>query len=227
MLRRTAGIVVVGAGCLCIAAMAASADSTPDFVAPEPGTYMLPIIKVAADGNLVDAMGKSVRLRDLTRGRITVLSFIYTRCSAPGACPAATGVLYRLHAMSEEHPSLANSLRLVSMSFDPEHDTPARLREYSAMARERAGAADWWFVTASSRKSLEPILQAYDQAVDKKTNSEDAQGPLNHTLRVYLIDHAGRVRNIYSSGTLDERLVLADIRTLLMERAAVEARGQR
>jgi hypothetical protein len=45
---------------------------------------------------------------------------------------------------------------------------------------------------------------------------------LNHTLRVFLIDRAGNIRNIYSSGTLDARLVLADVKTLLLESASGE-----
>jgi len=40
---------------------------------------------------------------------------------------------------------------------------------------------------------------------------------LNHTLRVFLIDREGQIRNIYSSGTLDVRLVLADVKTLMLE----------
>jgi len=60
-------------------------------------------------------------------------------------------------------------------------------------------------------------LSAYAQAVDTKTNPLEPTGPLNHTLRVFLIDRNGKIRNIYSSGTLDVRLVLADVRTLLME----------
>ena len=64
---------------------------------------------------------------------------------------------------------------------------------------------------------LQPILAAYGQAVDKKQNPSDPTGPLNHTLRVLLIDAAGKIRNIYSSGTLDPRLLLADVRTLMIE----------
>ena len=41
-----------------------------------------------------------LRLRELARGRITVMSFIYTRCAEPSACPYATGVLSELHEMS-------------------------------------------------------------------------------------------------------------------------------
>jgi len=47
---------------------------------------------------------------------------------------------------------------------------------------------------------------------------------LYHTLRVFLIDRDGRIRNIYSSGTLDPRLVLADVKTLLMEESRVSNR---
>jgi cytochrome oxidase Cu insertion factor (SCO1/SenC/PrrC family) len=53
--------------------------------------------------------------------------------------------------------------------------------------------------------------------VQRKQNPNDPTGPLQHNLRVFLIDRTGHVRNIYSSGTLDVRLVLADVRTLLME----------
>ncbi len=192
-----------------------------DYDAPVPGTYQLPIIKPAADGALLDAAGKATSLRELTRGRVTVLSFIYTRCASATACPMATGVLMDLHELSADHPELAKNLRLVSMSFDPENDTPERMRSYSMLASERPSAAPWHFVTARSEAELQPVLAAYGQAVDRKANPADPTGPLNHTLRVYLIDREGRIRNIYSSGTLDVRLVLADVRTLLLEKAAL------
>jgi protein SCO1 len=189
-----------------------------DYDAPVPGTYQLPVVKDAADAALLDAAGKPVNLRDLTRGRVTVLSFIYTRCASAKACPMATGVLMDLHELSAKDPELAQNLRLVSMSFDPVHDTPERMRAYSGLASDRPKAAPWIFVTARSETELQPVLAAYGQAVDKKANPADPTGPLNHTLRVYLIDRAGRIRNIYSSGTLDLRLVLSDVRTLLLEK---------
>ena len=193
-------------------------DSDHDYEPPAPGTYQLPIIQAAADGVLVDATGKEVSLRELTRGRVTILSFIYTRCASAKACPMATGVLMDLHELSAAQAEWGKNLRLVSMSFDPEHDTPARMRAYSALASDRPGAAPWHFVTARSETELRPVLAAYGQAVDKKANPADPTGPLNHTLRVYLIDREGRIRNIYSSGTLDLRLVVADVRTLLLEK---------
>jgi cytochrome oxidase Cu insertion factor (SCO1/SenC/PrrC family) len=132
----------------------------------------------------------------------------------------ATGVLRQLHQASAGEAELAASVRLISMSFDPMNDTPARMAEYSAMAATRTNAAPWHFVTTRSPAELQPILEGYGQAVDRKLNAFDPTGPLNHTLRVFLIDREGRIRNIYSSGTLDVRLVLADVRTLMMERRA-------
>ena len=192
-------------------------DSDYDYDPPAPGSYALPAIKTAADGALIDSSGKVIHLRDLTRGRITVLGFIYTRCAAPRACPYATSVFDQLHSISAEDEALADNMRLVSVSFDPENDTPQHLAEYSQWVRETQSGCEWRFATGKSRADLDPILRDYGQAVDKRPNPNDAQGPLYHILRVFLIDREGRIRNIYSSGTLDPRLVLADVRTLMLE----------
>jgi cytochrome oxidase Cu insertion factor (SCO1/SenC/PrrC family) len=196
-------------------------DKDYDYDPPVPGSYSLPVVKVAPDGGIIDSAGRSLTLRDLTHGRITVLSFIYTRCAAPKACPYATGVFSQLHALTEDDKTLAKNMRLVSMSFDPDYDTPQHLAAYSEAMREEKSGCEWRFATAKSRGELDSILNAYGQAVDKRPNPADPQGPLYHILRVFLIDREGRIRNIYSSGTLDPRLVLADVKTLLLEESRV------
>ena len=191
-----------------------------DYEPPTPGSYTLPAVKPAADGDVVDSKGRALRLRELTHGSVTVMSFIYTRCAAPKACPYATGVLMKLHRLSSEDTALAKGMRLVSMSFDPVVDTPERMASYATLAEGRSSAAPWYFLTTRSRAELQPILDAYGQTVDKKRNLLDPTGPLNHTLRVFLIDHDGNIRNIYSSDTLDPRLIIADVRTLMLESSA-------
>ncbi|QIF04968.1 SCO family protein [Roseimicrobium sp. ORNL1] len=188
-----------------------------DYEAPKPGTYTLPVVKQAADGEVLDARGRVYHLADLTRGRVTVMSFIYTRCTDATACPMATGILNELHQLSTGDADLARGMRLISMSFDPVADTPERMGEYAKIMSGRKSGAPWTFLTTESPAALGPILKGYDQAVSPKRNPADPAGPLNHTLRVYLIDSQGRIRNIYSSGTLDLRLVIADVRTLLLE----------
>src|SRR5260370_3009366 len=102
-------------------------DSEYDYEPPAPGSYALPVVKVAADGALLDSTGKAINLRDLTHGRITVLSFIYTRCAAAKACPYAAGVLNQLHLLSVDDQTLAKNIRLATITFDPAYDTPQRL----------------------------------------------------------------------------------------------------
>jgi protein SCO1 len=225
-MRTTAALLAIALVAIGAATPAADNARTADYDydAPAPGTYTLPIIKPAADGALLDSTGKPVRLAELTRGRITVMSFIYTRCAAAKACPYATGVLMQLHRESAEDAALATELRLVSMSFDPANDTPDRMAAYSKLGAERSPGAPWYFVTTRSQAELQPILAAYGQAVDIKPNPADPTGPLNHNLRVFLVDANGNIRNIYSSGTLDPRLVLADVRTLMMEAAQAGAK---
>jgi cytochrome oxidase Cu insertion factor (SCO1/SenC/PrrC family) len=221
---KIAQLVLIAAVSVATASAETGRNADYDYDAPEPGTYTLPVIKPAADGTVLDSAGKPVRLAELTRGRITVMSFIYTRCAAAKACPYATGVLLQLHQESAQDPALAMQLRLVSMSFDPDNDTPERMAAYSGLAAQRPAAAPWHFVTTRSQTELKPILDAYGQAVDKKENPTDPTGPLSHTLRVFLLDSAGNIRNIYSSGTLDPRLVLADVKTLMLDSARKKER---
>jgi cytochrome oxidase Cu insertion factor (SCO1/SenC/PrrC family) len=221
-MKRHLNVIAMSLAAVVLAATSAAAAPLTDgyeYAAPKPGTYSLPVVKKAADGEVIDPEGRPHHLRELIHGRVTVMSFIYTRCAAAKACPYATGVLMQLHRASEEDPALTKGLRLISMSFDPAGDTPERMKGYSALATSEKPRAEWFFLTTASQEKLSPILEAYGQAVGRKSNPLDPTGPLNHVLRVFLIDREGRIRNIYSSDTLDPRLVLADIKTLLAEQA--------
>jgi protein SCO1 len=227
---RTRAVALAITFCLSRVTVAIAADTVSshdadyDYDPPVAGSYALPVIKVAPDGAIIDSDSKSLDLRQLTHGRITVLSFIYTRCAAPKACPYAAGVLSQLHALSANDKELATNMRLISLSFDPDYDTPQRLAEYSEAMREQKSGCEWQFVTAKSHAALESILRSYGQAVDQRSNPNDPQGPLYHILRVFVIDRAGRIRNIYSSATLDPRLVLADVKSLLLEEKKLSTR---
>jgi cytochrome oxidase Cu insertion factor (SCO1/SenC/PrrC family) len=189
-----------------------------DYDPPEPGSYRLPALRTAADGAVLDPQGQPDSLHELMRGRVTVLAFIYTRCSDPKGCPLSIGLLYDLKYVSESDPVIGENLRLIALSFDPEYDTPEVMAQYGTGAEARAddGAA-LLFLTTRSAAELEPILKAYDQPIGRKADAEDPFGPFTHQLRVFLIDRQQRIRNIYSLGFLDPRLVITDVRTLLLE----------
>jgi len=166
---------------------------------------------------VLDSEGEAFDLRELFHGRISVLSFIYTRCNDPRGCPLATGMLHRPAWTVAQDPVLAEAgLQLLSLSFDPDHDTPEVMRSCAESVYHGSGS-DWRFLTTGSRAALQPILRAYDQPIGTKDDALDPFGPFYHQLRVFLIDRDGQIRNIYSLGFLDPRLVLADIRTLMLE----------
>jgi cytochrome oxidase Cu insertion factor (SCO1/SenC/PrrC family) len=189
------------------------------FALPEPGSYRLPPIRPAAGGPVLTEKSATTDLATLLRGHITVFSFIYTRCA--DICPVATAQLAQVRERIRHYPELSRSVRLVSMSFDPDHDTPPVMAEYGAGWRDPGdGGPEWLFVTAPSQAALRPILAAYDQAVARDPDPEDPASGLSHILRVFLIDEAGLVRNIYSMDFLDADLVLTDIRTLVARNSA-------
>jgi cytochrome oxidase Cu insertion factor (SCO1/SenC/PrrC family) len=219
--------------CVASAAWVAAADAPRpelslartaeyDYDVPEPGTYELPVLKPAADGAVLGGDGKPVRLHNLGKGKIVILSFIYTRCTDPRACLRASGVLKQLQELTLAEPALTTNVLLLTLSFDPAHDTPEVMSRYGKVFSRKRGGADWLFLTTQDRDQLMPLLERYGQQVDA-AKPGSADGPYNHPLRVYLIDGQKRIRNIYSYGLLDPRLVMTDVRTLMMERAHRES----
>jgi cytochrome c peroxidase len=189
------------------------------FTAPEPGSYSLPPMGMAVDGEVLDSSGRSLRLFDLFEGKIVLLSFIYSTCTDVGGCPLATAVLHKVQRRLRDEPSLRDRLRLVTISFNPAHDTPEVMRAYGA-GFQGAGV-DWRFLTTASEQVLQPILDGYNQSVQKEVNVEGAStGAFSHILRVFLIDRQKRIRNVYSVSFLHPDTLINDVKTLLLEEVA-------
>ncbi len=77
--------------------------------------------------------GKPFKLSDL-RGKVVALTFIYTRCPMPDFCPMMDRKFSELAQHLDAFPNRAKDIRLISLSFDPEHDTPEVLRKHAAIA---------------------------------------------------------------------------------------------
>ena len=190
-----------------------------DFASPVPGSYQLPVIKPAGDGDVLDIHGKPRRLKDFQAGKITILSFMYALCSDSKGCPLATATLIDARDASKQLPRIANNTRFISLSFNPQKDSPEAMESYgySVLADpEREKKIPWEFLTTASTKQLKPILKSYGQVINPKANGEN----ISHLLRLYLIDKKGQIRNIYGLGFLDPRNMFADIETLLLEESA-------
>lgn len=186
--------------------------SALQFPAPEAGSYSLPSIGAAADGELLDSRGKPVNLHELYGGKIIVLSFIYTSCPDVNGCPLATFVLSQVQERLASRENLKDDVRLISVSFDPLNDSPEVMADYGrAFMRHDV---DWRFLTADSDDALAGILEDYDQAVIRDVDPDGKPiGTMSHILRVFLIDASKNIRNIYSPSFLHPDILLADILT--------------
>jgi cytochrome oxidase Cu insertion factor (SCO1/SenC/PrrC family) len=218
---RRAGAAALALAWLAAAPAAAHEPAIPPlgFELPAPGTYTLHRIMTAPDGEVLGLDGRPQRLARFTHERITVLGLIYTTCIDPEGCPRTLPVFDAVRAAAARDRRLRESVRLVTLSFDPERDTPAAMRGYAG-ARAAPGAVPWHFLTTRSARALAPLLDGFGQ--DVRTTSVRVEGTrrreISHVLKVFLIDPAGFVREIYDSTFLHPRTVLNDVETLLLER---------
>lgn len=182
---------------------------------PIPGSYQLYNIGKAGDGEVVDGTGDSVRLHEIMDGKITLLSFIYSNCTDTNGCPLATSVFYKIQEKLKMDKKVLSKLKMISLSFDPEYDTPEIMNLYGKDLSFID--ADWSFLTTDSSRKLDPILSEYDQPVIRKyTENGEYAGVQSHLLRVFLIDDNKLIRNVYNVDFLHPDLLINDIKTLLL-----------
>jgi cytochrome oxidase Cu insertion factor (SCO1/SenC/PrrC family) len=217
--RRAGALVLLASLAWAPAARAHPAEPLPalDFEPPAPGTYALLRIMRAPDGEVLGVDGRARRLSEFTRDHITLLGFIYTTCVDPDGCPRAYRVFDELRQTVEASPALRGAVQLVTLSFDPARDSPGVMRRYAgSRLRSEPGGVPWYFLTTRSARALMPLVEGFGQDV-RVTIDRSSGRPrreLSHVLKVFLIDRAGYVREIYSSVFLHPKVVLNDIETL-------------
>ncbi len=137
---------------------------------------------------LVSETGSTVHLADLT-GRPFVAAAIFTTCYGP--CPRITSGMHRLQ---EE---LADTdVRFVSVSVDPEHDTPEVLGAY---AKEAGADPERWLFLTGERGSVERFLcEGLWLGVERAKSGEAVLGDsITHSTRLVAVDREGRLRGWY------------------------------
>lgn len=224
-----AAVLLLATGCARSVAQEAPAPPAGlEYVPPAPGTYRLPTIQAAVDGTVLPTDGREHRLFDYLGDKVVILSFIYTRCNVANACPLATATMYRVQRRLAQDPEIGDDVRLVTLSFDPEKDTPENMARYAGYAGVDTPeeARRWVFLTTPSPEALQPILDGYGQYVVREIGENGAYtGKFSHVIKVFLIDRERRVRNIYSSDYLHPDVLFNDVATLLMEVPAASAAG--
>ena len=151
-------------------------SGAPDATLPAP-RGKLPIGSALPDFQLIDQSGRALRAADL-RGKVVAIDFIYTRCPLPDVCPRLSANFAMLQRHFRDRPG--ESLLLLSVTVDPEFDTPAVLAEY---ARRWAAESGWRFVTGE----VAPLAAALGEIywVD--------EGSIGHNSTTSIIGRDGRL----------------------------------
>jgi cytochrome oxidase Cu insertion factor (SCO1/SenC/PrrC family) len=170
---------------------------------------------VAKVGSYVlrDATGRSVSTGAVMAGKVAVVSFIYTACTDRLGCPLASAALRELQTrLRDEH--LTGEAVLLTISFDARRDTPTQLAKYANAFG--ADPALWRFMAAPDGRVLDGMLRSFGQ--DRAPIYDEHgrfTGRYRHVLKVFLVDRAGQIRNVYSTGFLVPQVVVNDIKTVL------------
>jgi protein SCO1/2 len=155
----------------------------------------------AAGDGLLNQHGEPFSMARL-HGKSVVLNFVFTHC--PGICPLQTQALRRVRAALPE--PVRERVHFVSVSVDPERDTPQALAAFAA----RQGVSDegWTFVTGPA-----PRLTALGDDYFVRALPAGA-GPLDHRTEVRLINAKGELMQTYAGNPLDEPRLAREIQTV-------------
>lgn len=169
---------------------------------------------VVPDFHLVNQSGKQIHLAQF-RGRVTLLTFIYTRCPLADFCPRMSSNFSTIDQGLMEDQKLYAKTHLLSVSFDPQYDTPAVLRSYGGAHTGKFTNEDFvhWDFAAPSLTDLPKLEQYFDVGVTPGDPGDAAT--LTHSLSTVLIGKDGKVLAWYPDNEWKPQDVL-----LQMKRAA-------
>ena len=164
----------------------------------------LPVIGPAPDFDLTSQDGKRVTLADL-RGKVVAVTFIFTMC--PDICPMLTSNMAQVQeALGDD---FGKSVAFVSITIDPENDTPAVLKEYAEAFGADLGG--WAFLDRRS-VGAEAVTQGYGVFAEKAVG-----GGIDHTLLTSIVDPRGVLRVQYIGYRFDLEEFRGDLLSLVGE----------
>jgi protein SCO1/2 len=173
----------------------------------------LPVYADVPPFQLVDQDGQAFGTADL-KGQVWIADFIFTSCSS--ACPRLTEAMRDLEVHLVNRGE-ANPTRLVSITVDPERDTPVKLREYA----DQFGVVGrrWKFLTGPTDRIQKAVVDGFKQGVEKEKDPNAPNGfTILHGTKMVLVDALGRIRGFYDANDHEEMAKLREHISLLLER---------
>ncbi len=166
------------------------------------GDGQLPVIGPAPPFTLTSQDGVPVALADL-RGKVVALAFIYTGC--PDICPMLTQRM--VDVQDALGPAFGAKVAFVSITLDPERDTPEVLKDY---AQFWSAKPEGWSFLTGSLEAVRDVTRRYGVFFAKK---ED--GSVEHSQLTTLVDADGRIRVQYLGARFDPEEFRRDLMSLV------------
>lgn len=165
------------------------------------------------DFKFLNQSNREISLKQF-RGKVLVLTFIYTRCASSQFCPLMSRNFADLDKLLAADPGLYAKTHLLSISFDPKYDTPAVLRSYGGAytGRYTKETFQHWDFAAPSPARLASLLQWFDVAVNRSNGKVTT-----HSVSTAVIGPDGKIRAWYPSNTWTPQQALKDIQQVLQK----------
>ena len=162
--------------------------------------------------SLLNQSGREIHVNQF-RGKVLVLTFIYTRCQSSQYCPLMSRNFAELDRLLAADPKLYAKTHLLSISFDPKYDTPAVLRSYGGAYTGRYTKETFrhWDFAAPSMSELASVLQWFDVGV----TSSDGGKVLLHSVSTAVVGPDGTIRNWYPTNTWTPQQLLHDVQQMV------------
>lgn len=161
------------------------------------------------DFKLIDQDSHSISFRQF-RGKELLITFIYTRCPLPNFCPLVTRNFAAIHQDLKQDAALYKHSQLLCISFDPENDTPARLRAYGAtyIGSDAKNAFEHFeFAVPSNKAEVEKLAHYFDVGLTYGPDNS-----ITHTLSTTLIGADGKVLQFYPGNEWTVAQIVADMK---------------
>ena len=159
------------------------------------------------DFKLLNQSGRTIQLHQF-RGKVLVLTFIYTRCQSSQFCPLMSRNFAQLNQLLAADPKLYAKTHLLSISLDPKYDTPAVLRSYGGAYTGRYTKENFkhWEFAAPSQRELASLLKWF--AVGVTTQGGKV---LMHSVSTAVVGSDGQILYWYPTNTWTPQQVFNDV----------------
>ena len=168
------------------------------------------------DFTLMNQNGKPIKLSQY-RGRALVLTFIYTRCPLPDYCPLMTGNFSEIEKALKASPAVYAKTHLLSLTVDPEYDTPKVLRAY---ANNHSADLEHWDFLTGDKDEVKRIATYFGMQYWRDADQ------IVHSLRTAIIGADGRVAKLYNGNEWKPDEIVTALRELSSIAAESHDTGQ-